>query len=31
VLRLAEDFAVDASNGLVGELRVLLGANCILG
>jgi DNA polymerase-3 subunit alpha len=31
VLRLAEQFTVDAGNGLVGELRVLLGANCILG
>src|SRR5205085_2385855 len=27
VLRLPEDFSVDAGNGLVSELRVLLGAN----
>ena len=30
VLRLSEEFCVDASNGLVGELRVLLGPDAIL-
>jgi DNA polymerase-3 subunit alpha len=29
MVRLADDLAVDASNGLVAELRVLLGANAI--
>jgi intein/homing endonuclease len=30
VLRLSEQFCVDASNGLVAELRVLLGADAVL-
>jgi DNA polymerase-3 subunit alpha len=30
ILRLPGDFHVDASNGLVGELRALLGANCLV-
>ena len=30
VLRLPSDFSVDASNGLVAELRVLLGPDAIL-
>jgi DNA polymerase-3 subunit alpha len=30
VVRLPDQFGVDASNGLVGELRVLLGANGVL-
>jgi len=30
VLRLSEDFCVDSSNGLVGELRVLLGPDAVL-
>ena len=30
VLRLAPDFAVDTSNGLMGELRALLGAESVL-
>jgi DNA polymerase III subunit alpha len=30
VLRLPEGFCVDASNGLVGELRVLLGADAVV-
>jgi DNA polymerase-3 subunit alpha len=29
VLRLGEEFCVDASNGLFAELRILLGADCI--
>ncbi len=29
VLRLADDFRVDATNGLFAELRILLGADCI--
>jgi hypothetical protein len=29
-VRLPDQFGVDASNGLVGELRVLLGADGIL-
>ena len=29
VLRLGDDFLVDAGNGLFAELRVLLGADCI--
>ena len=29
VLRLGDDFLVDARNGLFAELRVLLGADCI--
>ena len=29
VLRLGDDHLVDAANGLFGELRVLLGADCI--
>ena len=29
VLRLPDQFCVDASNGLVGELRVLLGADAM--
>ena len=31
VLRLPDDFRVDASRGLMGELRVLLGAQAIIG
>ena len=30
VIRLADGFAVDTSNGLVGELRALLGAEAVL-
>ena len=30
VLRLPQEFRVDASNGLVGELRELLGENALL-
>ena len=30
VIRLADSFAVDTSNGLVGELRALLGAEAVL-
>jgi len=30
VLRLPDEFCVDASNGLVGELRVLLGADAVV-
>ena len=30
VLRLPEDFSVDAGNGLVAELRVLLGPDAVL-
>jgi DNA polymerase-3 subunit alpha len=29
VLRLGQDFSVDTTNGLVAELRVLLGASCL--
>jgi len=29
VLRLADDFRVDATNGLFAELRILLGPDCI--
>ena len=29
VLRLGDDFLVDAGNGLFAELRILLGADCI--
>ncbi len=29
VLRLADDFRVDATNGLFAELRILLGHDCI--
>ena len=29
VLRLGDDFCVDAGNGLFAELRILLGADCI--
>jgi DNA polymerase-3 subunit alpha len=31
VLRLPDEFNVDASNGLCAELRVLLGADCLTG
>ena len=30
VLRLPDEFNVDASNGLIGELRVLLGPTCVV-
>jgi DNA polymerase-3 subunit alpha len=30
VLRLSDEFAVDPSNGLVGELRVLLGPDALV-
>jgi hypothetical protein len=29
VIRLAEDFTVDARSGLLGELRVLFGPGCL--
>jgi len=31
VLRLTDDFGVDAGNGFMGEIRVLLGPNAVLG
>ena len=31
VLRLTDDFRVDAGNGFMGEIRVLLGPNAVLG
>ncbi|MGH9267511.1 MAG: hypothetical protein ACRD0D_04975, partial [Acidimicrobiales bacterium] len=31
VLRLPEEFNVDAGNGLMAELRVLLGPACVMG
>jgi DNA polymerase-3 subunit alpha len=30
VLQLADDYLVDATNGLYAELRILLGADCIV-
>ena len=30
VLRLADDYCVEATNGLLAELRILLGADCLI-